>query len=84
MRQQKRIIFVLIWINGFLKIYEKLIRKSVKDMLKDGDNSSMIYQNTMIIEGNDIKAAHIIPRRYLTEETKKELLDKLASVKENK
>lgn len=103
------ILFMLIWIIRFPKTYEKLIKKSTKDMLKDGDNSSMICQNTMIIEGNEIKVinghsteitskkgikevkvyddmiliylsgftAHIVPTRYLTEETEKELLEKL-------
>lgn len=110
------ILFMLIWIIRFPKTYEKLIKKSAKDMLKDGDNSSMICQNTMIIEENDIKVinehsteitskegikevkvyddmiliylsgftAHIVPTRYLTEETKKELLEKLGFVKYNK
>lgn len=103
------IIFILIWIIRFPKTYKKLIKKSAKDMLKDGDNSSMICKNTMIIEENDIKVinehsteitskegikhikiyddmiliylsgftAHIVPTRYLTEETREELLGKL-------
>lgn len=110
------ILFICIWIIRFPKTYEKLIRKSAKGMLKDGDNSSMICQNTMIIEENDIRVisehsteitskegikevkvyddmiliylsgftAHIVPARYLTKETKAELLEKLEFVKDNK
>jgi len=37
-------------------------------MLKDGDNSSIISQNTMIIEGNDIK----VISEHSTEITSKE------------
>ncbi|MBU5255799.1 YcxB family protein [Tissierella praeacuta] len=109
------ILFILIWIIRFPKTYEKLIRKSAKDMLNDGDNSFMICHNTMIIKGNNIKVisehsteitskegikeikvyedmiliylsgftAHIVPTRYLTEETKEELLKKLEFVKDN-
>jgi hypothetical protein len=62
------ILFILIWIKGFPKIYERLIRKSAGDMLKDGDNSSIISQNTMIIEGNDIK----VISEHSTEITSKE------------
>ncbi len=103
------ILFIGGWIIGFPKTYERIIKKSVKEMLKDGDNSAMICQNTMIIEGNDIKVinehsteitskegiktvkvyedmiliylsgftAHIIPTRYLNDETRKCFLDEL-------
>lgn len=103
------ILFLIIWIVGFPKRHRKLIRKSVERMLKDGDNSSMICKNTMIIRDNDIKVinkhsteitsregikelrvyddmiliylsgftAHIVPTRYLTEENKEELLERL-------
>lgn len=40
---------------GFPKKHRKIIRKSVERMLRDGDNSSMICKNTMIIRDNDIK-----------------------------
>jgi len=108
------VLFILLWIYRFQKIYERIIRKSAKAMLKDGDNSSMICKNTMIIEENDIKVisehsteitakegikelrvyddmiliylsgftAHIVPTRYLTEETKEELLKELAFKKD--
>ena len=62
------ILYILIWIKRFPKTYEKLIRRSTKGMLKDGDNSSMICQNTMIIEGNDIRVIN----EYSTEITSKE------------
>ena len=103
------ILFILIWIVRFPKKYKKIIRKSVETMLKDGDNSSMMCKNTMIIGQNDIKVinensteitsregikevrvyddmiliylsgftAHIIPTRYLTDENKEELLERL-------
>ncbi len=108
------ILFFVIWIKRFPKTYEKLIRRSTKTMLKDGDNSSMICKNTMIIKESNIEVisehctevtsregikevkvyedmiliylsgftAHIVPTRYLTEETKGELLRELALVKE--
>lgn len=103
------ILFIFLWIKGFPKTYEKLIRKSVKDMLKDGENSSIICKNTMVIGEDNIEvisetsteitlkkgikevkvyddmiliylsgfSAHIVPTRYLTEESKVELLEKL-------
>lgn len=103
------ILFILIWVVGFPKKYKKIIRKSAESMLKDGDNSSMICKNTMIIEEIVIKViseysteitskegikevrvyddmiliylsgftAHIVPTRYLTKETKEELLEEL-------
>ena len=103
------ILFIIIWIRGFPKRHRKIIRKSVESMLKDGDNSSMICENIMIIGEEDIKVineystemtslegikgvivyddmiliylsgftAHIVPTRYLTEEDKGELLEKL-------
>lgn len=110
------ILFIVIWIKRFPKVYERLIRKSVKNMLKDGDNSSVICKNTMIINENNIEvnsehsseitskegikdvkvyddmiliylsglSAHIVPTRYLTKETKDELLQELSFVEDNK
>lgn len=103
------ILFIIIWIRGFPKRHKKIIRKSVESMLKDGDNSSMICENTMIVGEDDIKVinehsteitslegikevkvyddmiliylsgftAHIVPTRYLTEEDKEKILEKL-------
>jgi len=43
------ILFILIWVVGFPKRYRKIIRKSAKTMLQDGDNSSVICKNIMLI-----------------------------------
>ena len=61
------ILFILIWIVRFPKIYKRIIRRSVKSMLKDGDNSSMICENTMTIEDGEIK----VTSEYSTEITSK-------------
>lgn len=62
------ILFIIIWIRGFPKRHERLIKKSVERMLKDGDNSSMICENTMIIGEEDIKVIN----EHSTETTSKE------------
>ena len=105
----------LLFIIRFDKIYEKLIRKTIKANLKAKDNSSLFGKRTMLISDNEIKitSKHItemiskesikdikiyddmiliylssvkvsfIPTRYLNEETKEELLKRLAALKEN-
>lgn len=62
------VFFIIIWVVGFPKKHKRLIRKSVAGMLKDGDNSSMICKNTMIIGENDIKVIN----KHSTEITSRE------------
>lgn len=62
------ILFIIICVKRFPKTYEKLIRKSARDMLKADDNSHMLSKNTMIIEENEIK----VISEYSTEITSKE------------
>ena len=51
------ILFISIWILRFKNIFERIIKKSVKKMLKEGDNSSMLCEYTMTVNDEDI---HII------------------------
>lgn len=106
------ILYISIWIIKFPKIYERLITKSSKEMLKSGDSSSILCKNKMIIDEKYIKVisehsteitskegikevkvyddmvliylsgftAHIVPTRYLSSETKEELLKELSAV----
>ncbi len=62
------ILFITVWTIRFPKSYEKLIKKSAKDMLKDDEQSSMISQNIMVMGGDSIK----VISEYSTEITSKD------------
>ena len=99
--------FVVLWIVFYPSRHEKSIRKQVRKMLSEGDNSSFFGEKTLILNEDSIEVldgstsekflrnnvkdikvyddiiviylssinAHIIPTRYLDDETKQFLID---------
>lgn len=48
------VFFALIWMITYPKQYKKLIEKQTKKLLKEGDNSSIFGEKTMVIDEEDI------------------------------
>ncbi len=103
------ILFVVVWMVAYPRLYKRLIKLDVQKILRKGDTSFLFGKKTMIIDDKNIRivtkksseiiskdsikdininddmiliylsavTAHIIPTRYLDEETKKSLLEKL-------
>ena len=101
------VLFIVLWTIFYPRRHEKSIKRQVRKMLSEGDNTSLFVEKTLLLEEDsieilagptserilrnnvkDIKVyndivviylssinAHIIPTRYLADETKQFLID---------
>lgn len=51
------VLFAIIWIFTYPKQYEKLLKKQMKKMLREGDNSSIFSEKLMIIDHEKIQVS---------------------------
>ncbi|SEK45919.1 hypothetical protein SAMN04488700_1477 [Carnobacterium iners] len=47
--------FIVIYLMNFPRSYKKLLTKSIRSVLKEGDNSSLLGKKTLIIDNNGLK-----------------------------